>query len=271
MIAGISQNFYTSNVGTDLILGHMIVVCILDDSILFGGDSTPASRKKDALEILSNISSGRLRTYMDFEKGVERPILWQKFVIHQLVTHAIPQELDMRGKGAFVTSALEEYYGCTNFDYRKKDEAIAFCNTFMEIVFPNDPIAVRCYWNGDYAEIKVLPVDDNVANAILSATDALAHADEMVRQVTERVTRTMPLGRMPLSRWDEAFALIYETASILGAPNIEARSMGYMQDSDVYVYVALRDVEQIVWDALGELPPAEKRAIIDSNRKFQNS
>jgi len=266
MIAGITQNFHTSNVGTDL-----IVVCLLDDSILFGGDSTPASRKADALTILSKISSGRLRTYMDFEKGVERPILWRKFVIHQLVTHAIPQELDMRGKGAFVTSALEEYYGCTNFDYRKKDEAIAFCNIFMEIVFPNDPIAVRCYWNGDYAEIKVLPVDDNVANAIISATDALAHAVGMIRQVTERVTRTMPLGRMPLSRWDEAFALIYETASILGAPNIEARSTGYMQDSDVYVYVALRDVEQIVWDALGELSPTEKRAIIDSNRKFQNS
>jgi len=267
MVALIIHNFYVTPSPTST----MLVYHLLTNPISFGGNSTPASRKKDALEILILISSGRLTSYTDYTRGVEVRIEWKPQAIRELIALAIPQELDMWGKGAFVTSALEEYYGCTNFDYRKKDEAITFCNIFMEIVFPNDPIAVRCYWNGDYAEIKVLPVDDNVANAILSATDALAHADEMVRQVTERVTRTMPLGRMPLSRWDEAFALIYATASILGAPNIEARSTGYMQDSDVNVSVALRDVEQIVWDALGELPPAEKRAIIDSNRKFQNS
>jgi len=109
------------------------------------------------------------------------------------------------------------------------------------------------------------------ASPVEVATKALAHAVEMIRQVTEIVTLTMPLGRMSLDKRDEAFELIYKTASQLGAPNIEARSTGYMQDSDVNVSVGIRDVEQIVWDALGELSPTEKRAIIDSNRKFQNS
>ena len=121
------------------------------------------------------------------------------------------------------------------------------------------------------AESDELKIVARQASPVEVATKALAHAVGMIRQVTERVTRTMPLGRMPLSRWDEAFALIYETASILGAPNIDARTEGYGDCTDVNVYVGLFNVEQIVWDALGELPPAEKLAIIEGNPKFQNS
>jgi len=139
----------------------MLVYHLLTNPISFGGNSTPASRKKDALEILILISSGRLTSYTDYTRGVEVRIEWKPQAIRELIALAIPQELDMWDKGELVTSALEAHYGHTNFDYDKKDEAIAFCNTFMELVFPNDPIAVTLYGNGDYTEIRVRPVDDN--------------------------------------------------------------------------------------------------------------
>jgi len=102
------------------------------------------------------------------------------------------------------------------------------------------------------------------------ARNAVKYADAMVRQVTETVTLTMPLGRMSLDKRDEAFELIYKTASQLGAQNIEARTEGYGDCTDVNVYVGLFNVEQIVWDALGDLSPTEKQDILDGNPNFRD-
>ena len=152
---------------------------------------------------------------------------------------------------------------------RCTEERPVFVMAGGEIVWKTYVATYALIWSDAVCdELKIVA---SQASPVEVATKALAHADEMVRQVTEIVTLTMPLGRMSLDKRDEAFELIYATASQLGAQNIDARSTGYMQDSDVNVSVGIRDVEQIVWDALGELSPTEKRAIIDSNRKFQNS
>ena len=115
------------------------------------------------------------------------------------------------------------------------------------------------------AESSDLKIVASQTSPMDMARNAVKYADAMVRQVTETVTRTMPLGRMPLSRRDEAFELIYKTASYIGATNIEARTTGYVDSTDVNVYVALRSVAQIVWGALGDLSPTEKQDILDGN------
>lgn len=245
MLEALRQDF---SVGTEV-----NVYEVLADSPSFKAGLSASTKRKNALSILSGIDEGRLTSFIDPTSGVKQSVVWHAEAVHQLINYAVPDKSVLTDAGR---TTLQD-----SIDFYKGRYGLPLCSPFMRAVFPHSPFA------GGFKETLLLsedPTPTTLEEAIEIARLALMRVDTLAKHMTEIVSQTMLLGRMPLSRRDEAYSLIYDLASkLVGSKYIEPRSTGYMQDSDVNVYIGVRNPDELVWEALGDLPPELKQRVLD--------